>query len=92
MSAKRRTMTAELECELQLVERELEDMAERTRSLARELGAKYAEFRCEAVKSDETVAINDAEIISLSTMTDECIQAIYTLELRRRELLRKICK
>lgn len=83
---------AEHVMELRKVEQEIEDTNARVKRLADELGARYAVFRCDNSRYDDGREDCNTEIIHLSRQTDECIQSIYHLEHRRKELLRRIGK
>jgi hypothetical protein len=87
----RRTV-ADPETELLQIEQAIKDITDKTRSLADELGARYAVFRCSARRYDDSRDIRRAGLIDLSRETDEYIQAIYILEQRRKELLGQIGK
>jgi hypothetical protein len=80
------SMTARRESELQLIEKGIADATDRSRQLAEELGARYAVFRNGGSSYDAGSGIQDAEIMKLSKETDECIEDVYNLEKRRREL------
>jgi hypothetical protein len=82
-----RFKAAEHIIELARVEREIEDTNAKVKKLSDELGARYAVFRCELHRYDDGKDIRDTDIMRLSTQTDECIQSIYHLEQRRKELL-----
>lgn len=87
-----RLRAIELETELERIEQEIEDVSERARMLADELGSRYAIFRCEAKRYDGGQSVRDTGIMFLSRQTDECIESIYSLEQRRKELLTQIGK
>ncbi len=78
--------------ELRRVEQEIEDTSARVKRLSDELGVRYAVFRCDMCHYDNGREDRGTEIMRLSRQTDDCIQSIYHLERRRRELLRKLGK
>lgn len=83
---------ADPEAELLQVEQMIRDITDRTRSLADELGARYAVFRCSSRRYDEGRDIHRSDLMKLSRETDEYIEAIYQLEQKRKELIGKIGK
>lgn len=78
--------------ELIRVEREIEDANAKVKRMADELGVRYAVFRCDMSYYDNGRNESGTEIMQLSRQTDDCIQSIYRLEQRRRELLRRLGK
>jgi hypothetical protein len=85
-----RNRVCQLETELDSVERTIRAVADRTKSLADELGARYVVFRCSRIRYDDGRDFHNTDIIRLSHEADDCIEEIYMLEQRRKELLEKI--
>jgi hypothetical protein len=73
--------------ELRRVDQEIASLALIARSLADELGALFAEYRAACRRGGEGPAAGGEIMIMLSKMTDDCIDRIYALESRRRDLL-----
>lgn len=82
--------TTQIENELQFIEMEITRAANKSRQLAEDLGRRYTVFRSECRPCDTGVEIRDMEILRLSRETDKCIETVYSLEKRRRDLLDKI--
>lgn len=86
--SKRKRDAAGLQAELYRLDKEILTLTGLEQALAYELGARFAELRGQRMRAGKDT--KRAEMIDLSLKTDSCIDRIYFLESRRKDILKRM--